>query len=146
MLTHSCTHTPAHTHTHIHSYTHTHAHTCTCTHIHTHTRSYMYTHTHKHAHTHTYSKESSFLGEKVCSYTRPCICYRSAKFQPLPPPLHPHTHPQWQRGLPIEVLPFAYRPVSLRLEGMGGSAELRMAKSKAVSPPHPEPGRLLNTY
>ena len=40
---------------------------------------------------------------------------------------------QWQKGLPIEVLPFAYKPVKLKLEKMGGSADLRMAKQKAVS-------------
>lgn len=48
-----------------------------------------------------YSKESSYLGEK------------------------------WSRGLPIEVLPFAYKPVKLKLEAMGGTADLRMAKNKA---------------
>lgn len=48
-----------------------------------------------------YSKESSFLGEK------------------------------WTRGLPIEVLPFAYKPVMVKLEALGGPAELRMAKNKA---------------
>ncbi len=30
------------------------------------------------------------------------------------------------------MLPFAYKPVKLKLEAMGGVAELRMAKSKAV--------------
>ena len=40
---------------------------------------------------------------------------------------------QWQKGLPIEVLPFAYKPVQLKLQAMGGSAELRIAKQKAVS-------------
>lgn len=40
---------------------------------------------------------------------------------------------QWTKGLPIEVLPFAYKPVKLRLEKMGGAAELRMAQRKAVS-------------
>lgn len=39
---------------------------------------------------------------------------------------------QWHKGLPIEVLPFAYKPVQLKLEAMGGSAELRIAKQKAV--------------
>lgn len=48
-----------------------------------------------------YSKKSSSLGEK------------------------------WTKGLPIEVLPFAYKPVKLRLEKMGGAAELRMAQRKA---------------
>ena len=40
---------------------------------------------------------------------------------------------QWQKGLPIEVLPFAYKPVKLKLDAMSmGTAELRMAKQKAV--------------
>ena len=39
---------------------------------------------------------------------------------------------QWDKGLPIEVLPFAYKPVKLTLEKMGGTAELRMAQKKAV--------------
>jgi ribose 5-phosphate isomerase A len=38
---------------------------------------------------------------------------------------------KWHKGLPIEVLPFAYKPVQLKLEAMGGSAELRIAKQKA---------------
>ena len=44
-----------------------------------------------------------------------------------------HIYLQWSKGLPIEVLPFAYKPVKLRLEKMGGAAELRMAQKKAVS-------------
>ena len=39
---------------------------------------------------------------------------------------------QWTKGLPIEVLPFAYKPVKLTLEKMGGAADLRMAQKKAV--------------
>ena len=40
---------------------------------------------------------------------------------------------QWQKGLPVEVLPFAYKPVKLKLDAMSmGTAELRMAKQKAV--------------
>ena len=39
---------------------------------------------------------------------------------------------QWQKGLPIEVLPFAYKPVQLKLQALGGSADLRIAKQKAV--------------
>ncbi len=39
---------------------------------------------------------------------------------------------QWNRGLPIEVVPFAYKPVKIKLEKMGGTAEIRMAKQKAV--------------
>lgn len=38
---------------------------------------------------------------------------------------------KWHKGLPIEVLPFAYKPVQLKLEAMGGLAELRIAKQKA---------------
>ena len=37
-----------------------------------------------------------------------------------------------KRGLPVEVLPFAYKPVKLKLAAMGGTADLRMAKQKAV--------------
>jgi len=33
--------------------------------------------------------------------------------------------------IPVEVLPMAYRQVSIRLEQIGGKAELRMAKAKA---------------
>ena len=40
--------------------------------------------------------------------------------------------PQWSKGLPIEVIPFAYKPVKIKLEKMGGTADLRMAKQKAV--------------
>lgn len=40
---------------------------------------------------------------------------------------------QWQKGLPIEVLSFAYKPVQLKLQALGGSADLRIAKQKAVS-------------
>lgn len=39
---------------------------------------------------------------------------------------------QWTKGLPIEVLPFAYKPVKVKLEELGGTADLRMAKNKAV--------------
>lgn len=38
----------------------------------------------------------------------------------------------WKRGVPIEVLPVAYRPVKLRIEEkVGGKAVLRMAENKA---------------
>ena len=41
---------------------------------------------------------------------------------------------QWKRGLPIEVISFAYKVVKLKIEkSLGGLAELRMAKQKAVS-------------
>lgn len=37
----------------------------------------------------------------------------------------------WKQGVPIEVLPLAYRPVQLKLESMfGGQANLRMAVKK----------------
>lgn len=40
---------------------------------------------------------------------------------------------QWHRGLPIEVLSFAYKVVKLQIEGaLGGVANLRMASQKAV--------------
>ncbi|XP_065882396.1 ribose-5-phosphate isomerase-like isoform X2 [Dysidea avara] len=39
---------------------------------------------------------------------------------------------KWKQGVPIEVLPFAYKPVKLTIEEKrGGKADLRMAKSKA---------------
>ncbi|CAH2299490.1 ribose-5-phosphate isomerase [Pelobates cultripes] len=39
---------------------------------------------------------------------------------------------QWKKGIPIEVIPMAYMPVSKALQGQfGGVAELRMAISKA---------------
>ncbi|CAI9736198.1 ribose-5-phosphate isomerase [Octopus vulgaris] len=39
---------------------------------------------------------------------------------------------KWKRGVPIEVLPVAYRPVKLKIEAMlGGVAKLRMAEYKA---------------
>ena len=58
---------------------------------------------------------------------------------------NPHFHPHrsskrsqrlgehWKRGVPIEVLPMAYRCVQLAIEGQhGGTAPLRLAKQKAV--------------
>ncbi|CAG5113388.1 Oidioi.mRNA.OKI2018_I69.chr2.g7499.t1.cds [Oikopleura dioica] len=39
---------------------------------------------------------------------------------------------QWKKGVPIEVLPLAYRPVQKEIESrFGGVAKLRMAKAKA---------------
>ncbi|MHA1519855.1 MAG: ribose 5-phosphate isomerase A [Promethearchaeota archaeon] len=38
---------------------------------------------------------------------------------------------KWKKGIPIEVIPFAYVPVMKKLELMGGKPTLRMAKSKA---------------
>ena len=39
----------------------------------------------------------------------------------------------WKQGIPIEVIPSAYRPVQLKLESMlGGQANLRMAVKKCV--------------
>lgn len=41
---------------------------------------------------------------------------------------------QWKKGVPIEVVPMAYRPVQMKLESLlGGEAVLREAKAKAVS-------------
>lgn len=38
----------------------------------------------------------------------------------------------WKRGVPIEVLPVAYRPVKIKIEEqLGGKAVLRMAENKA---------------
>lgn len=43
---------------------------------------------------------------------------------------------QWKKGIPIEVIPMAYVPVTRALtKNFGGAAELRMAVSKAVSGP-----------
>lgn len=39
----------------------------------------------------------------------------------------------WKQGVPVEVIPSAYRPVQLKLESMlGGHANLRMAVKKCV--------------
>ncbi|XP_017483887.1 PREDICTED: ribose-5-phosphate isomerase-like [Rhagoletis zephyria] len=39
---------------------------------------------------------------------------------------------QWQKGIPIEVIPMSYKLVQKTIESrLGGSAELRMAKAKA---------------
>lgn len=38
----------------------------------------------------------------------------------------------WTKGVPIEVIPMAYVPVAKQLTKLGGNAELRMAKMKAV--------------
>lgn len=41
---------------------------------------------------------------------------------------------RFKRGIPIEVIPFAYVPVMIKIKQMyHGVCELRMAKSKAVS-------------
>lgn len=41
---------------------------------------------------------------------------------------------QWKKGVPIEVIPMAYVPVSRTIaKRFGGDANLRMAVSKAVS-------------
>lgn len=37
----------------------------------------------------------------------------------------------WTKGVPIEVIPFAYVPVMKRIEGLGGKPTLRMAVNKA---------------
>ena len=82
----------------------------------------------------TFSKQSTYLGEKVgfcLSVVCACMCvcvgtgmmYVTVTF----------SHTKWTKGLPIEVLAFAYKPVKLQLEAIGGVAELRMAIKKAVS-------------
>ncbi|KAK7081836.1 hypothetical protein SK128_012929, partial [Halocaridina rubra] len=39
---------------------------------------------------------------------------------------------QWTKGVPIEVVPMAYRPIQLKIEAeLGGKAVLRQAKAKA---------------
>lgn len=38
---------------------------------------------------------------------------------------------KWKKGVPVEVIPMAYRPVSLKLESLGYKPVLRMAKAKA---------------
>lgn len=38
---------------------------------------------------------------------------------------------KWKKGVPIEVIPMSYRPVSLKLETFGFKSALRMAKAKA---------------
>ncbi|WP_457558039.1 ribose 5-phosphate isomerase A [Candidatus Harpocratesius sp.] len=38
---------------------------------------------------------------------------------------------QWKKGIPIEVIPFAYVPIQKRIEKLGGTSILRMAKNKA---------------
>lgn len=38
---------------------------------------------------------------------------------------------KWRKGVPIEVIPMAFKPVSLKLEKLGLKPVLRMAKSKA---------------
>lgn len=49
-------------------------------------------------------------------------------------PICPLACVQWRKGLPIEVLSFAYKPVKLQIErAHGGVADLRLAKNKAVS-------------
>lgn len=43
---------------------------------------------------------------------------------------------QWKKGIPIEVIPMAYVPVTRALtKNFGGVVELRMAVSKAVRVP-----------
>jgi len=38
---------------------------------------------------------------------------------------------KWKKGIPVEVIPMAYRPVSIKLERLGFVPNLRMAKAKA---------------
>ncbi|MHA1974536.1 MAG: ribose 5-phosphate isomerase A [Candidatus Hodarchaeales archaeon] len=37
---------------------------------------------------------------------------------------------QWNKGIPVEVLPMAYKPVIIKLEELGGKPRLRLAKAK----------------
>jgi ribose 5-phosphate isomerase len=40
----------------------------------------------------------------------------------------------WKQGIPLEVIDIAYRPIQLQIvELLGGSAQLRMGKSKMVN-------------
>jgi len=38
---------------------------------------------------------------------------------------------KWKKGVPVEVIPMAYKPVALKLESFGFKPVLRMAKAKA---------------
>jgi ribose 5-phosphate isomerase A len=38
---------------------------------------------------------------------------------------------KWKKGIPIEVIPMSYLPIMNKLEKLGGSPSLRMAKSKS---------------
>lgn len=38
---------------------------------------------------------------------------------------------QWKKGVPIEVIPMSYIPLMKKLEKLGGSPKLRMARAKA---------------
>ena len=38
---------------------------------------------------------------------------------------------QWKKGVPVEVVPMAYRPILEKMKALGGSPVLRMATSKA---------------
>ena len=37
----------------------------------------------------------------------------------------------WKKGVPVEVIPIAYKPIMKKLEKLGGKPELRMAQAKA---------------
>jgi len=39
----------------------------------------------------------------------------------------------WKKGIPVEVIPMAYIPVTKKIEKLGGKATLRMAVAKAGS-------------
>ena len=61
----------------------------------------------------------------VCLCMCPCVCARKDS---------KCLGQQWKKGVPIEVLPVAYVPVSRTIaQRFGGEAVLRMAVSKAVS-------------
>lgn len=38
---------------------------------------------------------------------------------------------QWKKGVPLEVIPMAYKPVMHKIEKLGGKATIRMGKAKA---------------
>ena len=60
------------------------------------------------------------------SCTKPSICSNFRKDSK-------YLGENWQKGVPIEVIPLAYQPVINKLHSMlGGKAVLRMAKNKAV--------------
>ena len=37
----------------------------------------------------------------------------------------------WKKGVPVEVIPMAYKPIMRKLEKLGGKPELRMSQAKA---------------
>lgn len=66
-----------------------------------------------------------------------CVCVRPDLMYSVLSPLRKDSKAlgqQWKKGVPIEVIPMAYVPVSRKIaKCFGGEAKLRMAVSKAVS-------------